>query len=243
MLTTIRVDADIRATPFAAYRTAVTPLTRWPGLLLLAGIGSVIAVAGLALIRYPSNVHDHDAAAYLAALAAAVVGYLAFAAWALGSRPAGDVRGVVFGLVAGAAWATEIWAGGPARLGRPSEHAVGATFALLACAVTFAAGITAGIRARQARAALRAGLFAGTVSGVAVFCFAVLMTLTNLGVLTTRADYRREFAAAHASDMATFLIGDILAAGVAHLAINALLGLLGAAAGALVALALNRRSR
>ena len=61
------------------------------------------------------------------------------------------------------------------------------------------------------------------------------MTLTNLGVLGTREDYQRQFPASHASDMATFLVGDILAAVIAHLMINLTLGLIGGGLGTLIA--------
>jgi hypothetical protein len=146
------------------------------------------------------------------------------------------------GLAAAVAWSMEIWVGGPAKLDRPVEQALGATFALLAVAVTVAAGIVAGLRTRSPRAAMRAGLFAGLVSGVTVFCFAVVMTLTNLTVLASRDDCRHQFAASHSHppDMATFLVGDILATGIAHLVINLVLGLIGGGLGAFAAAMLNR---
>jgi hypothetical protein len=74
------------------------------------------------------------------------------------------------------------------------------------------------------------------------FCCGVVMTLSSLDVLATRADYRHEFAASSAPDIATYLVSDILAATTAHLAINLVLGLAGGGIGALVARASGRPS-
>lgn len=206
-----------------------------PALSLLAATIAAATTAVYAVVLYPATLRDPDAPANLAVLAAALGGYLGFAAWALRRPAAGQRLGAVYGIAAGGSWAIEIWAGGPARLDRPVERAVGGTFALLAVVLTVAAGVVAGLRARDRGTALRAGLFAGFVSGAVVFCFAVLMTLATLGSLAARDDYRREFAGSHAPDIATFLVGDILAAATAHLAINLVLGAIGGGLGALLA--------
>ncbi len=217
---------------------------RWPSWFLLIALGAVVSVTGYSLLRYPGNLDDPGAPVYLAALGVILAGYLALAGWAL-RRPAdGRVLGTAFGLAAALAWSIEIWAGGPADLSRSVEKAFGATFALLAVAITVAAGITAALRTGRRGAALPAGLFAGLVSGVTLFCSAVVLTLLNLGVLAARADYRQQFAAdrSHPADIATFLVGDILAAAVAHLLINVVLGMLGAGLGALVAMHTTRHT-
>jgi len=61
------------------------------------------------------------------------------------------------------------------------------------------------------------------------------MTLSTVPILATRADYRAQFAHSHALDIATYLMGDILAAVSAHLIINLFLGLIGGGLGALIA--------
>jgi hypothetical protein len=217
---------------------------RWPAWSLLIGVGAVVALAVFSLARYPANLRDPAAPLNLIALGAMVACYLGLAGWALRRPGAGHVLGTLMGLAAAVAWSAEIWAGGPARLDRSMEQALGATFALLAVALTVAAGIAAGLRMRSSGVAVRAGLFAGLVSGVTVFCFAVVMTLMNLDVLATRDDYRHQFATSHShpADIATFLVGDILTAGIAHLAINLVLGLIGAGLGAIVAALFNRTS-
>ena len=204
---------------------------------LLTATVAAAATAGYAVARCPATLDDPAAPGYLGTLAVLLAGYLGFAvrAW---RRPAPGRRlGTVFGLAAAVSWAIEIWAGGPARLDRPLERAVGGTFALLAVVITVAAGVVAGLRTRDRRAALQTGLSAGFVSGATLFCLAVVMTLTSLGALAARDDYRREFATghSHAPDIATFLVGDILAAATAHLVINLVLGAIGGGLGVLLA--------
>jgi hypothetical protein len=132
-------------------------------------------------------------------------------------------------------WSAEIWAGGPAKLSYSAEQAAGATFLLLALAATVTAGILAAIRLRTVRTAWQAGLFSGLVSGITVYAFAVIMTLSTLPILASRGDYRAQFAHSHAPNIATFLVGDILGAVAAHLVINLVAGLIGGGLGALIA--------
>jgi len=219
--------------------TTVTP-PRWPAWSLLAGVGAVAALVVFTLVRYPGNLREPAAAFYLAALGAMVALYLGLAGLAVRRPRPGSALGALVGLAAAAAWSVELWVGGPAKLDRAIERAVGGSFALLAVVLTVSAGVLSGLRRRETGAALRAGLFAGLVSGVVVFCFAVVMTLTNLAVLGSRDDYQRQFATGHSPDMATFLVGDILAAGISHLAINLVLGLIGGGLGAAVASARRR---
>jgi hypothetical protein len=155
-------------------------------------------------------------------------------------RPlAGRAGGTLVGLLAGGLWSVQIWAGGPAMLDRAAERVTGAIFAALAVGVTIAAGVFVGVRRGDPGTALRGGVFAGLTSGVVVFFAGTLMTLATLRTLGTRADYRRQFAGSHAADMATWLVGDILAAVVAHLVINLVFGVIGGVIGALIARSTN----
>ena len=96
-------------------------------------------------------------------------------------------------------------------------------------------GRAAALRFRQAGPAWQAGLFSGLISGLFLHVFAVIMTLATLPILASRSDYQAQFAHSHAPDMATFLVGDILAAVAAHLVINLVVGLAGAGLGVLIA--------
>jgi len=208
---------------------------RWPAWALLAGSALVSALVVFTLWRYPGNLHDPAAPVYIVVLALVLAAYLGFAGWGLRRRLAGRAGGTLIGVVAGVMWSVEIWAGGPAMLDRGTERLVGGTFELLAVGTTIAAGVWAGARGRDSGVAVRAGLFAGLTSGVVVFLAGVVMTLATLHTLGTRADYQQQFASSRVADMATFLVGDILAAVIAHLVLNLVLGLIGGGIGALIA--------
>jgi hypothetical protein len=205
-----------------------------PGLVVLAG---VLVAAGLTVYsarRYPEIFRLPGAGIVLAVTAVLLTGYLALGAWAARHPSAAQRDGLRFGAAAGLMWSAEIWCGGPAR---PTYafHVAGGVFLALAVITTVAAGTSVGGRSGKARAAWRAGLLTGLVSGVLVYAFAVIMTLTTLPILAARHDYQAQFAGSHAASMATFLVGDILAAVSAHLVINLVLGLAGGGAGALIA--------
>jgi len=208
---------------------------RIPAVVVLAGV----AVAGILLVsssmEYPAIYRLPGAAAVMALTVAALLGYAACGAWALWHPAAGQRTGLAWGAFGAAMWSAEIWAGGPAKLSYSAEQATGLTFALLALAATVTAGIFAAIRIRTARAAWQAGLFSGLVSGIAVYAFAVVMTLSTLPILASRSDYQAQFARSHAPDVAIYLVGDIFGAVAAHLIINLCLGLIGGGLGALIA--------
>jgi hypothetical protein len=214
--------------------------SRWPALAVLTGTAAVVALSAFALSRYPHSLDDPQAPAYLAVLGALIVLYAVLAGWAARRPRTGQALGVLVGLAGAAAWAIEIWAGGPAKFDDVTEKAVGGTFALLAVLVTVAAGPVAAARLRSPGAALRSGMFVGLASGALVFLFGVVMTLSTLDILTSRSDYQREFATSHAPDIHTYLVSDVLAATTAHLAINLVLGLIGGGIGALIATGLRR---
>jgi len=204
---------------------------------MLAGTGAVGALAAYALVRYPGVLRDPAAPAYLVLLGGTFALYVGLAGWEARRPRAGAAFGAFVGLFAGASWSVEIWAGGPAMLDDRVEGVVGGMVALIAVVMSCAARVSVRVRERNPRTAMRAGLLAGLASGIVLFCFAIVITVTNIGVLSTRADYLRQFASghSHAPDIATFLVGDILAAGIAHLLINLALGLVGGGVGALTA--------
>src|SRR5215472_6405276 len=185
-------------------------------------------------VRYPGIFRLPGAGAVLALTAVLLLGYAACGTWALWRPSPGQGTGLAWGALGAAMWSAEIWAGGPAKLSYSAEQAAGLTFVLLALAATVTAGILAAIRLRTVRAAWQAGLFSGLVSGIIVYAFAVIMTLSSLPILASRSDYRAQFAHSHAPNIVTFLVGDILAAVAAHLIINLVAGLIGGGLGVLI---------
>ena len=160
--------------------------------------------------------------------------YLTLGLWALRRPGPGCIPGTWFGAAGALMWSIEIWAGGPAKLSSTDEKLVGALFAALAVLVTLAAGPFVALRSRDAGAPGRAGLLAGLTSGVLLFSSATIMTLSTLPILATRTDYQHQFATSGQPDISTFLVGDILTAATAHLAINLILGLAGGGIGMLI---------
>ena len=208
---------------------------RIPAAAVLAGVGLAAVLAVICSLRYPAIFRLSGADVVLALTAVMLSGYAMCAVRALRRPSAGYGTGLLWGAVAGAMWAAEIWCGGPAKLSNAAEKTLGATFVLLAVVATIAAGIRAAVGTGRSGEAWRAGLFSGLVSGVIVYAFGVIMTLSTMPVLGSRSDYRAQFAHSHAPNMATFLVGDILLAVAAHLLINLLLGLVGGGIGAVAA--------
>jgi len=208
---------------------------RIPAVVVLTGVAVAAALLIASSLNYPAIFRLPGAGIVIAVTVVALLGYAACGAWALRHPSAGQRTGLAWGALGAAMWATEVWAGGPAKLSYSAEQVVGLTFLLLAVATTVTAGIVAARQIRTARAAWQAGLFTGLVSGIALYAFGVIMTLSTLPILASRSDYRAQFAHSHAPNIATFLVGDIFAAVTAHLIINLFLGLVGGGLGALIA--------
>ena len=207
---------------------------RIPAVAVLAGVAMATAVIIVSTVRYPGIFRLPGASIDLTLTVVMLLAYTGCGVWALRHPASGYRTGLIWGAAAGAMWSAEIWSGGPARLGYPAEQALGATFELLAVAATITAGVRTGIQARRAVTSWQAGLFSGLVSGVIVYVFAVIMTLSTLPILASRSDYQAQFAHSHAPSMTIFLVGDILGAVAAHLVINLILGLIGGGIGALI---------
>jgi hypothetical protein len=211
------------------------PHSRIPAGAVLAGVTMAAAVVVFSSLRYPATFRLSGADIVLVLTMVMLAGYAACGTWAL-RRPAGGYRtGLIWGGVAGAMWSAEIWCGGAAKLPHSAEKVLGATFVLLAVVATVTAGVRAAARTGRADTAWRAGLFSGLVSGLVVYAFGMVMTLSTLPVLASRGDYQAEFARSHAPNIATYLVGDMLAGVAAHLVINLILGLVGGGIGAVTA--------
>jgi hypothetical protein len=216
-------------------------MTAWPGRLVLGALALIVALTVAGFAAYPGSLRTPYAWLLPPVIALVLAGYAVLGGAAARRPGRGQATGVCFGLAAGALWAVELWAGGPALLSRPAEVAVGATFSLAAVAASAAAGVTEVVRGGTPRDALRAGVMAGLVSGEFVFLFGVAMTLSTLDILGTRVDYQRQLAGSGAPDMTSFLVQDIFAAVTSHLVINLALGLAGAGLAALTWLGTHAR--
>jgi len=207
---------------------------RLTAVAVLAGTAAAVIVLAVASLRYPAIFRLPGAGPVLAVTVIMALGYATCGAWALRHPSPGHDVALIWGTLGGAMWSAEIWCGGPAKLSHSLGQALGALFVVLALAATVTGGIRAALRFRRAGPTWQAGLFSGLISGLFVYIFAVIMTLTTLPILASRGDYQAQFAHSHAPDMATYLVGDILTAVAAHLFINLVVGLVGAGLGVLI---------
>jgi hypothetical protein len=208
-------------------------IRRWPAVTIIGAILATIAVTWIAIGAHPDALRVPGASFLPLGLAVVACGYVVAAVAFLQRPRAGAVEGVWFGVAAGVLWSAEITGGGPAMFSRPVEVAVGATCSLAAVVATAAAGITGAVRGGW-RAGLITGGFAGLISGIVDYLYAVPMTLLSLDLLGGREDYQAQFASSRAPTMPAFLTQDALAGYGAHLIINPVVGLVGAGIGAMV---------
>jgi hypothetical protein len=145
----------------------------------------------------------------MAVTVVALLGYAACGAWALGIPPPGSAPGLPGARSVPRCGRRRPGPAARAKLSYPAEQVTGLTFLLLAVAATVTAGILAARQIRTARATWQAGLFSGLVSGIALYAFGVIITLSTLPILASRSDYRAQFAHSHAPDIATYLVGDV----------------------------------
>lgn len=216
-------------------------IRRWPAAVVA---GALVVAAGLtwyAIAAHPDALRTPGASYLPLGLGIVFFGYAVVTVVFLRRPRPGMASGMWFGAVAGLLWSTEITGGGLAMLARPAEVAVGATTSLAAVATTLTAGVTGAVRGGR-RTGLTVGVWAGLVSALVVYLYALPMTLLNLDLLGTRADYQQQFVTSHAPTMAAFLVQDALTGYGAHLIINPVLGLVGAAIGALVCLGIRQQT-
>jgi hypothetical protein len=126
----------------------------------------------------------------------------------------------------------ELWAGNLAQPG-PTALAAYRLSTLGVLVATFAGGLLVGRRAGSAADGAAAGAWSGMLSGLLVCLLAVVAGGLVLSVGQSDPQTMAEFRRSGAPDLATFVAGDWLAAGVNHLWIGLVLGsALGLAGGA-----------
>ncbi len=199
-------------------------------MLFAVAVGAAAACVGYTMVRYPGVFDDPGAVAWTSAL---VVVFAVYAVAAV-RGPGLNARTLGFGVVAAGLWWAEVWTQAPAGLPSTVDRIVPAACALAAAAVTIAAGVVT--------RGLAGGVWTGLVSGALTMVGMVVIQLANLPLLGARTDYRRELAQSGGTDMPTYLAGDAIAAGLGHMLLNPLLGLLGGAIGLAVARVARRSS-
>lgn len=217
------------------------PLVRW---FFLACLTFTLLVVGYDLADYPAVVTTagREAGIYLALFALAICIYAWFALYqtraqvSAGNRYIALRYGIILGLLCGGAWIFEILVANVWGPGLGSLNVVfyfGSTF--MGAFLPGLAGLLAGWRTRRVASGLQAGLLTGMCGGLILF-LTVTAPLSMLLVDAGQHDPQsiNEFQRSGLPDIQTFLIGDYLAAMIAHLWIGLVTGLfLGALGGAL----------
>jgi hypothetical protein len=214
-------------------------LVRW---CILAGLLVLVVKSGLDVISHPAVLTTAGGAlpVYLALFAAALLIYGWFALFRIRTdTPAARIaaqQGTLWGLLCGAMWIFEVLEANVFGAGLGSLNVVlYVGSAVTAYLLPGVAVLLAGWRAGQMKAGLHAGLLAGMLGGLLLF-LVTLFPLFPLLVGTNQPDAQtlQEFHRSGLPDLQTFLLGDWLAALIAHLWIGLITGfLLGLVGGAL----------
>lgn len=210
--------------------------------IYLSGIGLIVLKVASDLLAYPAALTGEEPQALIALV---LLGFaLLLYGWIASGRPHLDSAsmpialrlGITLGLLCGTAWVLELGIANlnlldPAhdRLVQVLYFGTTATGMLLPA---LAALLTAR-QTRQVRAGIVAGLRCGTLGGLLIF-----LAYTAMATLLLRAGQHdpqtlREFQRSGLSDLPTFMVGDYLAAMIAHLWIGLITGVVGGAVGGL----------
>jgi hypothetical protein len=229
-------------------RTASLLPLRW---LILVGVAIDLALISYPLSAYP-DLRVQPALLTIVAPIALLMVYAVLVWLGLrGNDPANATvsrLAIFFGLLVGAMWAGEILAGNlgdTALLGQlrtvnnPLYLTIGRSFIGLAVALSVVAGLAAAWRTGRLRVGLFVGLWSGLISGLVTVLVALTMTYVFIEPLQTASSNLQEFHASGATNMAVFLVQDIIGASAAHLLIGLGLGLVAGTVGGVIGAALS----
>jgi hypothetical protein len=217
--------------------TGRSPWLRWSVVAALALFALLIVMN---VTAYPALSRDPQFPIYVAILGLVVAIYLALALWWTGlAALAPALRwGTLCGLGAALGWLIEIAAANLAS-NQPWRLLPYYGGALIALALTLAAGVAGAMATRSFRSGLMAGVWCGTLSSLIAGLALLALLRLFLGTLQQDTETLGEFARSSAPDLLTFIAGDFSAAATNHLVIGLVLGLtlgaLGAALGVGVA--------
>jgi len=192
----------------------------------------VVLKVGADLLAFPGVVSAAGVPAliYLGLFAVALFLYAGFALVWVRDAAAQTItlqQGTVWGCVCGAAWIIEL---SVANLGWLVPH-LGGLFGLLytgSASLGFVlpgvAGLWAAWQARQLRAGIEAGLLCGMLASLVLFLTYSALSVLLLQVGQHDPQIVREFQRSGLTDLSTYIVGDYLAAMIAHLWMGLLTG-------------------
>jgi len=220
----------------------VQPTRATTQVIYLSGVGLILLKVASDLLAYPTALTGEEPQT-LIALALLGLALLLYG-WIASGRPHLDSAsmpialrlGTILGLLCGAAWILEL---GIANLNlldpahdRPAQVLYfGTTAAGMLLPVL--AALLAARQTRQRRAGIVAGLRCGTLGGLLIFLAYTAMATLLLQAGQQEPQTLREFQRSGLANLPTFIVGDYLAAMIAHLWIGLITGLVGGAIGGL----------
>jgi hypothetical protein len=227
--------------PMNAERTLV--LLRWS---MLGCVLLFLAMVAVEVVTHPQVLATAGATgtAYAVLLVTACAIYTWFA-WSQ-TRPVTSSRlisvrhGTTWGLLCGLAWAMEFWvANHPSfYLGQLARFLYRST-ALCGSLLPVVPALLTGWQTRRVGPSLLAGLFCGMIGGLTIFLAALAFTFFFPRALYEDPQMIAEFERSGLPDMETYVVGDMMAALIAHLWIGlmtgSVLGLIGGVAETLIA--------
>jgi hypothetical protein len=192
----------------------------------------VVLKVGADLLAFPGVVSAADAQAliYLGLFALALLLYAGFAlVWVrdAASQAIALQQGTVWGCLCGAAWMIELSVANLGWMVPQLSWLFGLLYAgsaSLGFLLPGVAGLWAAWRARQLRAGIEAGLLCGMLAGLVLFLTYSALSTLLLQVGQQDPQIVREFQRSGWTDLPTYIVGDYLAAMVAHLWIGLLSG-------------------
>jgi hypothetical protein len=142
-----------------------------------------------------------------------------------------------FGLAIGGLWIVEIVAGNLVAADSAATHAVYRAATAVAFFLPLVAGVVAAYRTGRAGSGVAVGFWSGLVSGMIGFLTLMFIAYVFMGVLQHDPQTLQEYARSTERPLATFIVGDFLAAACSHLVLVGvawctLLGSLGGLGGA-----------
>lgn len=197
-------------------RNTITPV----GIALVGGCLVGLAFVAITIRAYPAS--TEQTTLYYGAVALLILcGIVAFLTSSPRTAEGADLLrlGTIFGAASGVFWIVEIAAGNLVAVDSEVTHVVYRIATLIAAFLPLVAGIVATYQTGRFRSSVTVGFWCGLVSGMIGFLTLVSISYFFMGVLQHDPQTLQEYSRSAQPTLATYIVGDFLAAACAHLVI------------------------